>query len=154
MFIASTAGLMTGHSVVSLLDTKKGSLTNRAECAKEHFKNDLNLTVKTALGGAAVAGVIYKPNIAVNIASTIGSGIVKAGKYIANKLPKLGLKDSKFLKDLAKNPTKLGVAGLVIAGGLFVVDTIAKYANKSGRIDQKYEDTAKIEGSTKNVILR
>ena len=52
-----------------------------------------------------------------------------------------------------KNPAKYGAAGVIAAAGLYMLDKLFNYANKQGRIDQKYEDAAKIESSTKNVVL-
>ena len=36
-----TIGVATGHAAAIMLDRSKGSMTNRAQCAKEHFKNDM-----------------------------------------------------------------------------------------------------------------
>ena len=54
---------------------------------------------------------------------------------------------------MLKNPTKAGVVGLSIAAGFYAIDTLMTWANKKGKIDQKYEDAAKIESQTKNIVL-
>lgn len=131
--------------VLTMVDSSKGSLTNRFECAKEHAKNNVVCALK--LGTASAAGTyvaIAKPSFATKFAKTVGNGIGKL-------LSKLG--SSKTAAKILKNPTKAGAAGLLAAGGLWVLNTVAKHCYKSGQIDQKYTDAAAIESTTKNVIL-
>lgn len=147
----------TVHAAVTMIDSKKGSMTNRAECAKEHFKNDLKYGAAIAVPAAGVAGAaVYaglKPNTKVskgliNIAQKTAKTI---GNYLGKIIKKLGGKN--IAEKILKNPTKFGAAGLVGAAGLYVITKLVNWANNSGRIDQKYEDSAKIESTTKNVVL-
>ncbi len=131
--------------VLAFVDSSKGSLTNRFECAKEHAKNNVVASLK--LGTAAAAGTyvaIAKPSFATKFAKTVGKGLGKL-------LSKLGA--SKVAAKILKNPTKAGAAGLIAAGALWAVNTLSKHCYKAGQIDQKYTDAAAIESTTKNVIL-
>ena len=148
----------TTHYFVTLTDSKKGSLTNRHEAAKEHFKNDLKCELALALPATAAAGAIISPNTARNIAKTVGTGICKFGRYIAKNLKNTkilsNLKNNKLLMKIVKNPTKLGVLGFAAATVLYLNKVASKYSYNRGKIDQKYEDAAKIESQTKNVVLQ
>lgn len=131
--------------VYSMVDRSKGSMTNRFDCAKEHAKNNFICTTKLSLAGAGATVLAYtKPNFAVRAAKFIGQGAAK----VATKLGGKGL-GAKILK----NPTKFGAAGMIAAGALWALNTICKHTYKSGQIDQKYTDAAKIESQTKNVVL-
>ena len=122
--------------VLTFVDPTKGSMTNRAECAKEHFKNNLSANLKASLLGV----VVVKPSIA----TKLGTGISKLASATG-----LG----KFATKVAKNPKAFGVAGLAIAGGMALLKLVQDHAYKAGQIDQKYTDSAAIESQTKNVIL-
>ncbi len=156
----------TAHYLSTLADSKKGSLTNRHQAAKEHFKNDLVLG--TTIGIPAVAaGVVAATGKAGVVATKSGSVLSKTYSYLSKALATLGkTKIGKFLKldgaancfkniasEIGKNPKKYGAIGLAVFGGLYLINRTAKYCNKAGRIDQKYEDAAKIESQTKNVVL-
>ena len=161
MFLAPTAGVVTGHGVATLLDSRKGSLTNRAECAKEHFKNDLSTAVKLGVPAAGVAYVaVKKPGLLTKLATKgakeVGKLFAKLGKKLTSTkgFSVIGKGLSKAASFIAKHPVKTGIGGAIAAGAIYLLSTVEKYANKEGRIDQKYEDAAKIEGSTKNIILR
>lgn len=126
--------------VLTFVDPTKGSMTNRAECAKEHFKNNLSTNLKAGLIGVGAGVVVVKPSIA----TKLGTGISKLAKATG-----LG----KFAAKVAKNPKAFGVAGLAIAGGMALLKLVQDHAYKAGQIDQKYTDSAAIESQTKNVIL-
>ncbi len=124
--------------VYTMVDKSKGSFTNRAQCAKEHFKNNLAMNTKVAvLAGGSIAAAAIKPNL-----------VTKAATGLGNLLSKVPL-----LKDVIKNPTKTGKIGLAATLGLALVHVIQKHTYKAGQIDQKYTDAAKIESQTKNIIL-
>jgi len=145
------------HSMRTMADKNKGSLTNRYQCTKEHFKNDLNLTLKeyaaaTLAGGAAFA--------------TAAKGGTKAAKFVETVLTKpVGMMIKGVLFKVAKalgagttgitkiSAAKAGAAGIVLASGLYIINALINHANKRGKIDQKYDDAAKIESQTKNVVL-
>ena len=146
----------SAHAAATMFDPKKGSMTNRAECAKEHFKNDFKYGMAIGLptaGVVATAAVArLKPNSSImkkitSYAAKAANGLGKLfGKVTSKIAPKLSEK-------ILKNPAKFGVIGLLAAGGVYVLNQVSKWANNAGRIDQKYEDAAKIEGTTKNVVL-
>ena len=122
----------------TMVDSSKGSMTNRVQCAKEHLKNKWETNIKTGLVTSGVAyGLIKKPTFLKYIATGLGT--------ILTKVP--------FLKNSISNPTKAGKIGLLVAAGAYVLNTILKGVYKAGQIDQKYTDAAKIESQTKNVIL-
>jgi len=129
----------------ALLDRTKGSMTNRYECSKEHLKNNLSTTAKVAgaytLAGAGAYVAIKQPKMYLKVAKKVGDLLGKS-KFITKKLP-----------DVLKRG-KIGLA--VAAGTAFLVtlgNIIQNHAYKSGQIDQKYTDAAKIESQTKNVVL-
>ena len=145
-----TIGVATGHAAAIMLDRSKGSMTNRAQCAKEHFKNDMKTGLKIGTVGAGAVGVAYAAKHSPKVAKAVTYG----GKAIGHIAKKVGAKD--FATKLLKNPLgqkRLGALAVGIAAGAYVLDTLFNYANKAGRINQKYEDAAKIEGTTKNVVL-
>lgn len=143
---------VTTHAVLTMCDKKKGSMTNRFECAKEHLKNDMKSGLKLAVPAAAVAGAAYvkyaKPASKAQQVMTKGLGTIgKALGKVTNKVA------PKFAEKIMKNLAKYGAIGLAVAAGVYALDTISSWSNKKGRIDQKYEDAAKIESQTKNVVL-
>ncbi len=131
------------HYGITLMDGSKGSLTNRHQCGVEHVQNDLKTELGLAIPAAAAYAGYKNPEVTNKAAKAIGDGI----KFIAKKVPKI----SEHLNKLTS--TKLGKLGLLAAGAVYIVGLIANYANKVGRINQKYEDAAKIESQTKNVVL-
>lgn len=163
----------TGHVVSTLLDKDKGSMTNRWECAKEHAKNDFTNGSKILLTSASVAGLtalaakgkriaeldtalktapkIFKPNNMSKVCQAIYKGMGKLGNGIGKVASKLGAKG--LAEKIMKNPTKAGLAGIALAAGLYILNKTANYFTQKGRIDQKYEDAAKIESQTKNIVL-
>lgn len=146
-----TIGLATGHAGAIMLDRRKGSMTNRAQCAKEHFKNDMKTGLKLwAVGGAGV-GTVYAVGNSAKAAKAVKTGATCLGKVLGKLATKLGA--SKFGAKILAHAPKAGMAAIAIAAGAYVLDTIVSHANKTGRIDQKYEDSAKIEETTKNVVL-
>lgn len=147
----------TAHYLTTLADTKKGSLTNRNQAAKEHFKNDLKFGYTLAIPATAAAIAVASGKTAA-ISTKTGSFIAKSSSYLSKLFTKLGANNfangaKKVATEISKNPKKYGLIGLAAAGGLFLAKVTAKYCNTQGRIDQKYEDAAKIESQTKNVVL-
>ncbi len=139
------SSIYSASAVGAMVDPTKGSLTNRSQCAKEHFKNNLALDAKMALAGAGGAYVaLKKPSVAVNLAKVVGEFGAKIVKSLGGK---------NLAKNILKNPSKYGAYGLAAAGALWVLNTISKHVYKAGQIDQKYTDAAAIESQTKNVIL-
>lgn len=145
-------GGVTTHAIMTMVDGKKGSLTNRAQCAKEHLKNDVKTGIQLAVPTAGLIGAGYiKSKMPTSKAATL---ITKGFKAIGELFGKVAKKISpKTAEKIMKNPAKYGAAGVIAAAGLYILDKLLNYANKQGKIDQKYEDAAKIESSTKNVVL-
>ena len=145
-------GLTSAHMVTTMLDKNKGSMTNRFECAKEHAKNDMkmgfNLAVPMAVAGGAAYVKYAKP--ASKAAQVLTKGVAYLGKGLGKLTNKIA---PNFAEKVMKNPAKFGAAGLAVAGGLYVVNRLMNWSNKKGKIDQKYEDAAKIESQTKNIVL-
>lgn len=140
----------------SMVDSTKGSFSNRAECAKEHFKNNVGYAAKSvALGagtGAVAYGVFKNPKLVDKAAVKTGDFLVK----FANKLAK-----TKYFSKLGNfnfNKIKLGKAGLLaLAITTFTAicnHLAATHTYKSGQIDQKYTDVAILEKNAKNPLLR
>ncbi|MBQ8459128.1 hypothetical protein IJ541_03380 [bacterium] len=148
-------GVPLTRTVATLLDSKKGSLTNRAQCAKEHMNNDLNLGLKLSVPAAAGVVAVCKPDLATKLAAKAGNYITYGVKEAVKLFSKGGAKGqiAKAIGYMAKHPTRTGVAGLALTAGLWVLNSIVNHANKNGRINQKYEDAARIESQTKNVVL-
>ncbi len=141
----------TTHLVTTMLNPSKGSMTNRAQCAKEHMKNDMKTGFKLWAVGGAGAGAVYAVKHSAKAAQVAKSGATYLGKGLGKLATKLGA--SKFGAKILANAPKAGVAAVAIAAGVYVLDTIIGYATKAGKIDQKYEDAAKIEELMKNVVL-
>ncbi len=133
-----------GSPAYTMFDSTKGSMTNRFECAKEHFKNNLSLIPATTITGAAAGVAIAAPKFATKVGA-------KATGLVAKALKAVGAKG--WAAKLMKNPGKYGLIGLGVAAGLWLVNSIQKHAYKSGQIDQKYTDAAAIESTTKNIVL-
>ncbi len=155
MIIAGT----TAHAVQTLLDSKKGSLTNRVDCAKEHAKNDIKTGVQIALPVAAFTAVgVAKPSILKTIATKTGTLASKISGKLGGWLTKIAPKASKALNQgalfLSKNAYKAGAVGLIATGALYVLNKALNHAEQKGKIDQKYEDAAAIECHTKNIVLQ
>lgn len=139
------AGIMTASPVGAMVDPTKGSFTNRAECAKEHFKNNLSYNLQlSAAGAGATIVAIKKPKPVITLAT-------KVGEVAAKLFSKLGGKG--VAAKIMKNPTKFGAVGLAVAGGLWVLNKLTNHAFKAGQIDQKYTDSAAIEEQGKRFII-
>lgn len=143
------ASAIAAHGAATLFDKNKGSLTNRYENAKEHLKNDLIFGANA--GAVVIAAKALKTTKAGKMVAT-GAG--KLVGMVLNGASKLINKCSSSLgKKILKNPTKAGVIGIAAALYLNGLYAFYKFANNKGKIDQKYEDAAKIETTTKNVVL-
>lgn len=143
------SGISATSPVLVMFDSSKGSLTNRADCAKEQLKNKLALHTKVTLPTAAVAtAAVVKPNLLGKIATTVGKGLCKIIKTLTPNVA-----SNKIAQKILANPTRLGAGGLIVAGGLWVLNALTKHIYKAGQIDQKYTDAAAIEKTTKNVVL-
>lgn len=145
--------IVLGHAISTMTDSNKGSLTNRAQCAKEHFKNDVTLGVKIGgTAGLAAAG-IYAAKKSPKTLTAIKDVLVPIGKVIGKIAAKLGFKNFANVSSNKLKAAKSGAIGIGITGGLYLLNAIVTHANKRGKIDQKYEDAAKIESQTKNIVL-
>lgn len=171
----------------TLLDSKKGSVGNRIECAGAQAVNKVKGAVEatavlgtTGLGFAALEKFAPAKDFAWNtkLNKAIKDLLAKMSQEIkdVNIFKRKGgkftiMKNSQNYKDLSKGKkflAKVGekiinvfstgleklantsgkqklVVGLAVAGGLTLIHTIRKYAFKSGQIDQKYNDRAKVQ---------
>lgn len=134
------APITMGSPIYTFVDGTKGSMTNRSQCAKEHFKNNLKYNLPASALGVAGVAVAFKPSIATKFAT----GISKLASAV-------GL--NKVATAIAKNPKKFGLLGLGVAGALALTSLVQSHAYRAGQIDQKYTDAAAIESQTKNVVL-
>lgn len=149
---------VTARVIPALVDNKKGSLTNRADCAAEKIKNDTSATLKLAVPAGVVAGVAAaKPGLLSKVGMTaakyLGKGAKALGKLFKNPGNALTKGISKVLTAIQKNPVKYGKIGLAAAAVLYALNTITKHAYDDGKIEQKYNDTGAIENATKNLVL-
>lgn len=136
------------HPAAVMVDGTKGSLTNRAECAKEHFKNNFQKHLTYGVIGGTTAAAILMPKVTNNVAEFIGKGFGKILRNLGSKIAK-----SKIAQSIIKNPTKAGKYALIATGMGIILKTVQDHAYKAGQIDQKYTDSAAIESQTKRVIL-
>ena len=153
----ATVGV-AANTIPTLIDSKKGSLTNRVDCAAEKIKNDTSATLKLAVPTAAVAGAaIAKPGllskVGMKAAKYLGKGAKALGKLFKNPSNALTKSISKVLTTIQKNPVKYGKIGLAAAAVFYALNTIQKHAYNEGKIEQKYNDTGAIENATKNLVL-
>ena len=188
--------LTMGNVPLQLVDNKKGSMSNRINCAGETLKNNaINgtksyaiiggtaLAVDTFAGNKKVAKAVVKTtkSVASNFADKIATKFPKAASVLNSGAKKLDdvfakLKDtdaakkivskaddvlnsgamknvkskiagaasklanSPLVKTLSKNK-KLAIIG---TGAVALTGVLMKWANEQGRIDQKYEDKAKV----------
>lgn len=162
--LVTAAGLGTGvagaaiRTGQTLADNRKGSLTNRADCAAKKVANDTNAVARLALPAGAVAlTAAVKPGLLSKIglkgAKYLGKGAKQLGKLFKNPGNKITQGISKALTAIQKNPKKFGKIGLIAAAGLYALKTITKHAENEGRIDQRYNDTGAIENATKHLVL-
>lgn len=150
--LSGAATVVGGKAVTTLFDKDKGSMTNRVECAKEHLKNDANLVAKLGLTGGLGYVISKNPKIFKPVVTTLGKGLMSIPKAILKLLK--SPKATSLAEKLAKlNPTKVGIGGLVVAGGVYVAKALYKNILNKGKIEQKYDDAAKIESQTKNIVL-
>lgn len=148
-------GFATVHYFKTLADTNKGSLTNRNACAKEHLKNDLKFEMQLAVPAAGALIAYKNPRSANAVASGVGNVAANFVRGLGHliKNTKIGNKLINIANKIAKNPARAGKFGIFALVAAVISKIIAKYANKMGHINQKYEDAAKIESQTKNVVL-
>lgn len=144
--------------VPTLLDNKKGSLTNRADCAAEKIKNDANATLKLAVPAGVVAGVAAaKPGLLTKMGQAgvkyLRKGATALGKLFKNPTNAVTKAIANALNAIKRAPKKYGKIGLTIAAAAYVLSAITKHARNDGKIDQKYNDTGAIENATKNLVL-
>lgn len=136
------------HPAAVMIDGTKGSLTNRAECAKEHFKNNFKKHLTYSAIGATTATALLMPKTTNKVAKFIGKGFGNILSHLGSKIA-----NSKIAQSIIKNPTKAGKYALIATGLGIVLKTIQDHAYTAGQIDQKYTDSAAIESQTKRIVL-
>ncbi len=167
--------LSLGNPYVHLVDPRKGDLKNRAACAGETALNNIQtnlqatgvaagtaLAVDTFAGNKVATSFIAKkfPKVAefgkkvasktVDFAkklldSPTGKKITEKAAGIASKvatkfpgIAEVGKKAIAFLKENKKT-------AIIAAGAMALLAIVQKQAHKDGRIEQKYEDKAKLD---------
>ena len=125
-----------GSPLYTMVDSTKGSMTNRVECAKEHMKN--NFKTSATIGATGLGfGLAYSKGGANWLARRIGD--------FMQKFPSL--------EKVVKNPVKAGKFALIAVPTAIMLNTLLKGVYKNGQIDQKYTDLANIERQKKAVIV-
>lgn len=153
--IAGVGTLGLGGRVINTLaDKKKGDISNKLNCLSDHIQNDSQAGLALGVPTGIVAGTaIAKPSVLTKLANATGKVIGKLGTFIQKHITKSGLTENGFLTKILKNPTKAGAIGLIGAGVAYALNVITKHSEKAGRIDQLYEDKAKLEAASKTTLL-
>lgn len=132
--MVNVCAVAPGSAGYTLVDSKKGSMGNRIDCATKQFANNVVYGAKfigiSALGTGSMIGVgklLKNANPAWH---------TKINNYIVTKFPK-------FLKKIGETSLKTkSLALLGIATGLALINIIKNHAFKAGQIDQRYNDRA------------
>ncbi len=166
-----------GNVPAQLLDNRKGDIKNRAACAGETMANNAvngvksygivagtALAVDTFAGNKKVVSFLAEkfPKVAefgkkigkkiadvamdFSIKTNIGPKLCETGARLVKKFPgiaEVGKKAISFLK--ANKKTAIIAAGATALFGAFL-----KWGHSQGRIDQKYEDKAKLDAHRKD----
>lgn len=169
-----------GNVPAQFFDNRKGDIKNRAACAGETLANNAvntaksygivagtALAVDTFAGNKVATSFIAKkfPKVAefgkkvaenvVNSAkklldSPVGKKITEktAGiaSKVATKFPQIAEFGKKAIHVLKNNKR----TAILAAGATALFGVLLKWTHKQGRIDQKYEDKAKIDAHNKN----
>lgn len=158
--------LATANTVKTLNNNDMGSKVNRVKCTGEHVKNDIITGIKSGavatITGAGVAAMVYKPQTGVKATALLGKGFGKLGQLLGKALPKakwatfaakLEQAGHKLVAAAPKYGKAAAIAAVVGAGVLALTKISTDHAYKSGQIDQKYIDNAKLEKMTNSVIV-
>ncbi len=154
------------HAAQTMNANDKGSLVNRTKCAGEHLKNDLKTGLKVGLVSTLTAGAgmaaYHSPAACVKVTGKAGQGVATIGKWLgklnlgktfakaANNLEKFGGK-------IMEKAPKYGKFAVLAGIGVLAMSAFTRIAKKQGynegKIDQKYEDNAKIEKMTGSIVV-
>lgn len=158
--------LATANTVKTLNNNDMGSKVNRVKCTGEHVKNDIITGIRSGavatITGAGVAAMVYKPQTGVKATALLGKGFGKLGQLLGKALPKakwatfaakLEQAGHKLVAAAPKYGKAAAIAAVVGAGVLALTKISTDHAYKSGQIDQKYIDNAKLEKMTNSVIV-
>lgn len=158
--------LATANTVKTMNNNEMGSKVNKLKCTGEHVKNDFKTGLKSGavatITGAGVAAMVYKPQTGVKATALLGKGLGKLGQLIGKALPKakwatfaakLEQAGHKLVAAAPKYGKAAAIAAVVGAGVLALTKISTDHAYKSGQIDQKYIDNAKLEKMTNSVIV-
>lgn len=141
-----------------MVDKNKGDFSNRTNCAGAHIKNNVQTLAQDAvvIGGTAVGiRAAAKQSKFANIIGNFGKTVAKGYR---TWLENIGLANNKGIQKLIQKFKNLpaankGAVGTVAALGLAALSFIGcKHIYKSGQIDQKYTDKAKIEKHQQDVL--
>lgn len=158
--------LATANTVKTMNNNDMGSKVNRVKCTGEHVKNDIITGIRSGavatITGAGVAAMVYKPQTGVKATALLGKGFGKLGQLLGKALPKakwatfaakLEQAGHKLVAAAPKYGKAAAIAAVVGAGVLALTKISTDHAYKSGQIDQKYIDNAKLEKMTNSVIV-
>lgn len=156
-----------GSPIASLVGKDKGDISNRGQCAGSQILNNVKtLAADTVvIGGAAATATAAKrsPKFMQKLANGFDK-MVKAlhpvkkrnvnligesGKVFKTFEVSRGQKAEKLLKMASKNKA---IAMIALPATMLISYFTYKNIYKSGQIDQKYTDKAKIEKHQKNVL--
>jgi hypothetical protein len=126
---------MVASPILALTDKEKGDFTNRTRCMGEQLK----------------ARMVYQAQNGVIVAGTAAAGAValkapKVAKSILNGWDKAAAKFPKVAKVINSLPQKVKLLAPVAIAGLILMGIAAdRFSFKKGKIDQKYNDRAKLK---------
>ncbi len=148
---------VTAASPILTAITTEGDITNKAKAVGEQAKNSLiygTATAATGVATIAAAKLTAKYNPVKDTLVEIVDGTAKTtGKGIAKLFPKLKPALQKMGKDFAKIPGFAKAVGAIMLAGssLMSIITCQRLYN-SGKIDQKYEDIAKLKNKATQTL--
>lgn len=158
--------LATANTVKTMNNNDMGSKVNRVKCTGEHVKNDIITGIRSSavatITGAGVFALAHKPQVGVKATALLGKGFGKLGQLLGKALPKakwatfaakLEQAGHKLVAAAPKYGKAAAIAAVVGAGVLALAKISTDHAYKSGQIDQKYVDNAKLEKMTNSVIV-
>jgi hypothetical protein len=131
-------------ALAPLADSKKGPFENRIRCTGEHMGNNIkaNLATTATIGGAVGISTLAAKYPSVANALKIPVDFVKNG--ISNLLSGSGGKAVKEAFSTGLEFVKNSPTAVKIAAPLILLGIMFKNYYNAGKIDQKYEDRAKV----------
>lgn len=151
--------------VAPLVSKDKGDVSNRVRCSGAQLFNNASTAGQLALvgGGTYALGKTIVKHPDSKVVKVIGNAYAKFINAIANSkigakfvesVKKVYLKLPQILDKCNKLPMKArGAIAALVLSAMLVTGFIAKnHVYKTGQIDQKYTDQAKLEENKKNIL--